>query len=339
MAKKKDRKAVEKRRAKSRQEKQKKRRLKFVQQRHSGESHDEDFLSDVVWEGSAPKGFRAVSISQALVEFGKPLMDRLGDDPEALNSALNISTAIWNFGFMLEERDEEGQKRALHSILENIESTLELDEHAAAELFKGMMERKEHLFPEDIQPGTPMRVFMRKEVSHVITPFDYEGLEYARDPIPPDEHDRNAIAKMEELDRYISDGAEYDEWEDLYLAMEEAVQDRFEKWLEEKNLAEWSRLFIDELEPFLDYIYRYQDDPVILRLVPPVDIEDFLFDYLLRKVVAEPHEYAGYPAMLKFFYEFLQEKGYIGKPESLSRIAAINEMEPDFIDELRVEFS
>ena len=74
----------------------------------------------------------------------------------------------------------------------------------------------------------------------------------------------------------------------------------------------------------------------MLRSVPPAYLEEFLFDYLLRKLIAEPHEYVTFPPTLKFFYRFLSEKGYLPGPESV--IQVIDALEADFIEVLRERF-
>jgi len=64
-------------------------------------------------------------------------------------------------------------------------------------------------------------------------------------------------------------------------------------------------------EIYLNYIYRYMhDDIVLLKDVPPIYFKEFFSDYVLRKVMAEPHEYVQLIPALKAFYTFLYEKGY-----------------------------
>ena len=71
--------------------------------------------------------------------------------------------------------------------------------------------------------------------------------------------------------------------------MQEVVQGRYEKWLNEKGLIEWNQIFASNLELFLIFIYRYMhDDLVILQSVPPEYFEEFFFDYRFRKLIAEP---------------------------------------------------
>jgi hypothetical protein len=340
VAKKKDKKPIEKRRAKSKQEKQKKRHLKVVNQRGRQESDIPFLPSATIADIQAPEGFRAVSMSQALVEFGKPLMDDAVDDVKALNEVFGIASAIWNYDIISVEDSAVGKLDELESgIISSMKVIFGIDDDEAVELFQKMIERKRHLFPEDVQPEYRLMTFMRKDLSHLIAPFNYDGLNYSTDPIPPDEHDQAAIGKIKRMDQYIADGTDYDRWEDFYFSMEEEVKDRYEKWLNEKDLAEWSQTFSSNLELFLNFIYRYMhDDLVILKSVQPEYFEEFFFDYLLRKLIAEPHDYVTYPPAVKFFYVFLNDKGYIGEGVGKGIFEIIDEMEPEFIGVLRERF-
>jgi hypothetical protein len=121
--------------------------------------------------------------------------------------------------------------------------------------------------------------------------------------------------------------------------MSEKVKVQYRKWLNKKGLTEFDQIFPSNLELWLDLIYRYMhDDLVLLKSVPHEYSEEFFFDFLLRKLVAEPHEYVLYPPALKFFYKFLREKGYIAESVSEDIIETIDKIEPQFIDLLRERF-
>jgi hypothetical protein len=336
VAKKKDNKATEKRRAKSKQEKQRKRHLKLIKEKRKEEADLHFTPPPHMADIEAPDGFRAVSMSQALVAFAKPLMKDVGGGVKELNEIFGISNLIWNYEILdREESNEAGDIKK--KIMAAMRGILGLRVAESEELLEKMLDRKRNLFPEDIQPRPSPIMFMRKELSHLIASFNYDGLIYSAEPIPPDEHDHAAIEKIKRMDQYIVEGAEYDEWEDFSFSMQEVVQGRYEKWLSEKGLTEWSQIFASNLELFFSFIYRYMhDDLVILKSVPPEYFEEFFFDFLLRKLIAEPHEYVLYPPTLKFFYRFLLEKGYM--PDSERTIGTIDALEPEFMDILRERF-
>ncbi len=119
--------------------------------------------------------------------------------------------------------------------------------------------------------------------------------------------------------------------------MEKDCAKRFEKWLIEKGMEEYSRKFPFYLNTYLNFIYRYiHDDLVTLKSVSPRYFEEFLFDHILRKVIVEPQEYSCWPPAMKLFYRFLYEKNYLDDPEPI--INQINKIEPRFIELLRKRF-
>jgi len=115
----------------------------------------------------APDGFRAVSVSQALMTFAKPLMDVAGDcDIKRLNEIFGISIFFWNYEIL----KREGSKQAgeiKKKIMAAMRGILGLRVAESEELLHKMLERKRHLFPEDIQPKHSPVMFMREELSHL----------------------------------------------------------------------------------------------------------------------------------------------------------------------------
>jgi len=338
MAKKKDKKATEKRRAKSKHEKEKKRHLKLVKEKQKSLPPPPSLMTRPSFaDMEAPDGFRTVSVSQALMEFGKPLMGDAEGSTKALNEVFEVVNGIWNYEIMLKDEATGKLEEMKDTMIRKMKSLLKIQNDEAEGLLQEMIDRKQHLFPDEIQPEIPTVMFMRKGLSHLIAPFNYTGMSFSEKTIPPDEHDKEVLKKIKKIDRHIIDGTDYDEWEEFYFSMEESVSDAFEKWLKEKGSTEQSQTFASNVELFLNFIYRYaHEDLVILDAVQPAYFEEFLFDYLLRKLIAEPHEYVTFPPTLKFFFRFLHEKGYLPNPEDV--IHVIDALEPEFIDVLRERF-
>lgn len=283
----------------------------------------------------APKGFRSVSISQALIEFGKPIM-KLAEEAglEDRNESLRMVMNIWNYALSLERGDvQEETKGAIAGILR---VKFDMTSPEANDFIDSMVDRKAYLFPSGLQPDNPRFMFIRKEGSHEIEKFDYEELSLSENPIPPDSKDKEVVDMIKKMDTYILNETEYDEWEDHFLEMSDKCEERYTNWLEEKGVS--SRYIINQfgfgLDPYLDFIYRYMHDSVItLKDVHSHILEEFLFDYLLRKVMAKPEEYPLCPPTLKGFYQFLEEKNYLKDAESFIKL--IDEIEPYFIDTLK----
>ena len=284
----------------------------------------------------APEGFRSISMSQAMMEYAKPLME-LVEDEEDLNTALQAAMVFWNYALIVErgERDDKLEKK----IRKTVKAEFGLNKDGADALVKKMVERYEYLFPQDVQPepGTPF-MFIRKEVRHLIRPFDYKKLELTDQIIPPDQNDTEVISRLRKLDRHIYDGADYGAYEELLISLKDEIEDRFEKWLAAKELKNGIKDFSSCLYIYFDFIYGYMhDEVVVFKSVPDQYFMEFFEDFLIRKLMADPEEYIYWPPALKLFYQFLYEKEYLDSPEAIIR--QIDAIEPYFIEVLRKQFS
>lgn len=317
-------KKIAKRRIKAGERKKKKRALRLVK------------LRPGMPEMEAPEGFRSIAMSQAIMEYAKPLMELL-EDKEDLNKALQATMMFWNYALSVEkgETDDKLEKK----ICKTLKAEFALDKDAAYAFIKKMIERYIYLFPSDIQPepGVPF-MFIRKEVRHLIRPFDYEKLVLSDKVIPPDQEDAKLISKLRKLDRHIYDGADYDAYEELLVSLKDEFEDRFGKWLKAKELKNDSKDFSSCLYIYFDFIYGYMhDEVVIFKAVPEQYFMEFFEDFLIRKLMADPEKYLYWPPSLKLFYQFLYEKEYLDNPETI--IHQIDTLEPYFIEVLKKQFS
>jgi len=285
----------------------------------------------------APEGFRSISMAQAIMEYAKPIMEYIEDAENGLDKAMQISTMLWNYTISAEKGNED--KKLEKEISKTLRKTLGMDKDEAQALFTKMVQRYRYLFPQNIQPepGLPF-MFIRKEVRHLIRPFDYKKLVLSKELIPPDKKDGDVIDKIRRLDTYISDGADYGKYENLFPSLKDECEDQFEKWLIAKGLRDDARDFSFCLSTYLDFIYGYlHDDVVILKLVPDIYFIEFFEDFLLRKMMVEPNEYVYWPPALKLLYQFLHEKGYLDNHEEI--MEKIDKIEPYFMEVLKKQFS
>jgi hypothetical protein len=326
-----DRKTTEKKRRKSQD---KKRQLKIADPKKASpiQFGPRRVMSDI----DAPEGFLAVSFGQASMEYMKPLLE-LSESKNivALNEVASLSMSLWNHAIDL-EKHQAGPSKEI-PIRNAIRSLFKIDDERAIDLFQEMIDRKAQLFPPEIQPKNLGVMFLRKEISHLIAPFNYRPLTPSPPPLPPDKADLAAVEMVVKMDQFIEDGTEYEEWEEHYFSMEDQCSERFKKWLKDKGLSEHAGHFAFYVEAYLNFIYRYMhEDLVLLNSVPPKCFEEFFFDYLLRKLMIAPHEYPECPAAVRFFYSFLNEKGYPLEIDSI--MGMIDEIEPCFIEALRKRF-
>lgn len=333
MADKKNKSKIAKKRAKKTAEKKKKRSLRLVKLRSGSEPQiiERSALPDM----GAPEGFRSISMSQAMMEYAKPLMKHVegGND---LNIAFQASTLFWNYSTTITRGQTDNKLEK--DLLKAVKSSFGMDKHEADGLIKMMVDRYNYLFPEDIQPTSAPFMFIRKEVRYLIKPFDYEKLTLSDEMIPPDREDMKIIARLEELDEQIYSECEYGEYEKLLFSLKDECEARFEKWLVAKGFKDDPQEFSFCLGIYFDFIYGYgHDEIVIFKSVPEEDFVEFFEDFLIRKMMAEPPDYIYWPPALKLFYQFLYEKKYLDKPKTF--IGVIDKIEPYFIEVLKKQFS
>ncbi|MBF0495007.1 MAG: hypothetical protein HQK58_00300 [Deltaproteobacteria bacterium] len=292
-----------------------------------------------------PEGFQEVGLMEAMTEFGKPIMDLIDpNDRKGMKKLFEVATAIWTYTILIEDPDEDEDELDAgvldpEPVIKIIKKQLKLDQNQATELFYMMLERKEYLFPSDIQPESGLALFLRNEGPSAITEFDYSRIEILDIPAAPPVPDANLASMMNQMDQYIYDQAEYDDWESDFFYMEKECTGIFSSWIEEIGLPEFYEEFAFYAQMFIEFVYQHEHpEVVVLKSVSPVNLEEFLFNYVLRKVMIEPDEYVNIPPALKLFYRFLYEKGYLDENQSNSIIKHIGDLEPGFIDALRKKF-
>ncbi len=304
------------------------------------QSENIPFLSNLLSPNiEPPDGFRAVSASQAIMEYASPLMEMVPEPEDIVeaNEILQIATTIWNY--TLNDTLKKKDKKSRADILALIHKELGLDLAKSNDFFSMMVERKHFLFPNDIQPkGSPV-MFIRKTVSYLINRFDYERLKLSTDIIYPNKLDLKIFKDLEKLDQRILKSATYDKYEKLFLKAQEECPERFYAWLGDKGLEENQDTFAYLSDVYITFIYGYShEEPVTLKSGPGKYFVEFMLEFLLRKAQMEPWEYTLCPAAMRLFYTFLHEKLYlVDYPKRM--IGLIDRLEPHFIDILKKRFS
>lgn len=328
---KKKKKLIEKRRIRTKVKKQKRAKSRLHRSKPDVQFIERSALSEM----DTPPGFRVISMNHAMMEYAKPLMDfvekGIVKDP---NDVLQLSVLLWNFSLSQEHHNFEKIKK---DVINQIGKILKIDSQESTEFFEMMIQRKDYLFPAGIQPDNPMIMFVRKEERYLIPEFNYDSLNISEESYIPDDDDEKLVQFINQIDKCIADGVDYDEWEDHYFLMEKKCRERFEKWLMIKGVKEYSEDFSFHLEVYLNFIYRYASGIVNLKTVSPFTIEEFFVDYVFRKVIMEPYNYIKWPPALKLLYHFLYEIGYLESPRKITKW--LDEIEPHFIEILRNRYS
>jgi hypothetical protein len=327
-----------KRRLKSKKKSKKRRKL---HQSHSGSEAPGPSIRyrPGISELGAPPGFRSVSMSQATMEYAKPLLELADSKGRDINEAVQTSIVLWNLAITMEEKKIDPQLEG--DILKTLGKSFKMEKEEAKRFMDMMVERKNYLFPPEMQPKDRLLpfMFMRKEVRYLISPFDYSKLKISEVKIPPDRQDEALIGQIRKLDQFMEAESDWEDVEDLSYKVQDAAENRFRNWLTLKGISEDAERFASCLSIFFDFVYGYMhDDVVLLKSVGWTYWKEFFEDYLVRKVIVEkPTEYMDWVPALKLFYRFLHEKGYLEDPTPM--FSLIDQVEPDFIDVLRKQFS
>src|SRR2546422_10361297 len=223
-------------------------------------------------EPEAPKGFRPVSTTQAMLEYAAPIMAYVDNGTVAdPNDALQVGLLLWNSTL---PEIPVAMRQARSEIVAHIETTLHMHRREAEAFYDEMIERKAYLFPNEIQPAGAMTMFMRKEVEYLITPFEESQLHLSDEIIPPNDDDDTFVKALEELDARIDFGEEYGDWESDFFEMKDLCCERYSHWLQAKGVPETLRdQFSACIEPYLNFIYQY--DAGDLLNVLSYTIEEF----------------------------------------------------------------
>lgn len=286
-----------------------------------------------------PDGFRVVNASQALWEFGIPVMEMAPslDDASKTNELFNVVTAIWNYS--LDDAPQQKQKISESDILALIQKQLGLNLIEARDVLSMMLERKHFLFPDKVQPKGSPRIFMRKTLCHLINRFNFENLEFIPEIIYPYKIDLKSFKDLERLDKYILRSADFSKYEKLFLKVQQELPERFYVWLGEKGLEEHRYTFAYLSDVYVNFIYGYShEEPVTLKSGPGKYLVEFMIDFLITKTSVEPWEYTLCPASMKLFYTFLFEKLYLIDFPTVM-IDMIDRIEPHLLEILRKTFS
>ncbi|MFA6413051.1 MAG: hypothetical protein WCW53_10185 [Syntrophales bacterium] len=292
-------------------------------------------------EMDAPKGFIAIPFSQAMMEFAKPLMEKGAPDIDGMSKVMELASSLWNLAMSKQKNDQKEYPQWLERATKGAKNILNLDGEERDRFIDDMIERHIHLFPEEMQPPPPsMFMYMRKDISYLIRPFDYGRIKFkVNEIIPPDEEDARMMSNIERLDDQIRKGSNYDSYEELAMSIEDECPLLFKNWLMAKGFEDDPNEYSHCLDIYLTFIYRYlHDDLVLLKSVPDQYIIEFFEDFLIRKVMCKPIDYLFWLPALKLFYRFLNEKGYMPMEDTTAILEKLDLIEPHFFEILQKRY-
>jgi hypothetical protein len=301
-----------------------------------------DGVAPLPGEIQPPPGFKLVSLTQAMVEYAWPLLQipyaediDEHEDIDESHDGMWIAVEIWNCSNS--GKSGKAARSAKNEIIDKIRKIKGISDQEADELFKKMLERKSFLFPEELQPeGLPFKV-MRKVISHLITPFDQGRLTLPAQPIPPDKEDKSFISNLKKLDSVYMRKADYGEYVNIFRYVSKNCNGLFGKWLMIKGVDEFREDLVWLPEIFCHFVYSgVGRDRFVIKSIRRPNLALFFLEFVLEEICVEPLFYTYFPASMKLFYRFLCEKKYLDDPAPI--MAAIDEIEPHYIERLRENF-
>ncbi|GAK49344.1 hypothetical protein U14_00566 [Candidatus Moduliflexus flocculans] len=280
-----------------------------------------------------PEGFRIVPFMDALMTMAEPLRELDRDESEkATERLMSVIRDIWNF--MLPNTPAH-QKKLADELVEQLCDTYHLDETDAEALLDEIVERKAYLLPDDIQPGDPRILFIRKERDVQIVAIADAQITFQQSALPATPEDGAMLQQLQRLDAMLADGEDFDRWESLYFEVERACGERYFEWLKAKGVQEeYNNAFPYCIEIFLNFVYRHNAGT--LEILQYHELEDFLLYHLVREVEIRPEDYVLWLPAIRFFYRFLGEKGYMREPQPM--IQMVNAIESNFLKFLENTF-
>lgn len=283
-----------------------------------------------------PDGFRAIPISQAMFKTSEIIAEYLELDTKNMNDldfTSQIGMSVWN---IIHSRIKESEKEKLKvEAINLLIEELDISNKIASHEFDEIKERVRYMFPEEIQPDNSVNIFIRKEISYLIVPFNLSD-ELKSTVVKPTKEDKDLFVKLQELDDCIILEKEYDEWEDLSLETEDKLRSCFQKWLKKSGAKKNLNDIAHFAGFFMSFIYRYgRDEKTVFKNVDIDILEEFFFGFVLRKIMLEPNEYPIFIPLVKLLYKYFEENNYCDAEEIE---IMVDDMEPDFMAMLRVEF-
>jgi len=271
------------------------------------------------------------------MEYSDPIVATVTDrtDMVKVNEIFSVAAAIWDYAS--ESKSRQMNKKSKTEILALIEHRLGFYLDQANNFFSMMVERKNFLFPSEIQPLDESIMFMRKSADNLINEFEYEPV--SCEIIPPNADDSMVIANIKRLDRYISKSRDYNEYRTLLMETQNACMKTFDMWLTDKGVQEDKDTYASLSNVYLTFIYGCDHkEPITVKNVYEEYIVEFMMDFILNRTTMEPLEYTLVPAAMMLFHIYLYEKGYLDEPPD-GIVDFMDELESEFIAVLMKRFS
>ncbi len=246
-------------------------------------------------------GFRVVGPAQAMMDWGKPILERFADSEEGMNEAMSFLQMCWNIAVMDDGADKERAKR---------DFVRHLGRNDLAGQVDYLLKRHKLMFPTLNQEKS---FYLRERVIDELTEkdrkyFDEQAVKLSEEVFGPGLLDRKISQRLAEVDESVlSREAGGSSYEKRFARLADDLIDRFDDWCRKKGAnEEQAGHFSFAANRFLDFLYRYVGRP--LSTADGSAFKEFMTIFWIRKTFAEAEGLTAMPMGLHLFYRFLREK-------------------------------
>lgn len=291
----------------SKMKKRKKPSQKLMAKKMRKQSKKSSFQRPSMLDSTRPPvvedGFRIVGPSQAMLDFGKPIVEVFkNEDPEVFNLALQFVQFCWNLAVTEDDQITKQMMKEFQPLSKDKDIKILID---------SMIERHHLMFPTIKQDkGFHIRERVIDEPEPVDEAyFDESSVIISAEIIPANDKDRTLFEKLTLLEDSIrTDNEDY--FEKHFENVQDRLIDRFEDWCHQKGATEEQiEHFCFAVNRYIDFLYGYQG--VTLGKANDSIFDRFMTEFWIRKTWAEAESITAMPMALKLFYQFLKEKEFI----------------------------
>lgn len=285
---------------------------------------------------NALQGYDNIPRGQAILTASRFALDLLGKDQrQSQDLALCDQLGDLSLAYILSE-DEQDQEQAEKQAVALLQSELDFTAENAGNTFKTLCDKLQQAYPPEVQAQNSPELFLREDSIHELAPLHFGRFALDKGLHAISEDDIELRGHLEVIDQKIEQGADFSEYGSILNQVEALLEIGLEEWLLNKKLPGKFFFLAGNAAFFGQYIYHKKaEKKLTFKNAGKEEIKDFLYNFLLNHMQAQPHDYATWPAGVKLLYTYLDEIKYC---DGASHLQTIEELEGDYVDFLRQKF-
>ncbi len=288
----------------------------------------------------APEGFRAAGMSQALMEYIQPLLDRAEESVD-MNQLMSLGTMVYNLA-QARERGETPDNPP-ENVLLRLGGILGLGARDSSNLLQEMIQRKQYLIPEELQTNLSGNIMFVRKTQSLEIPEPYPD-DLVPDPVVPEQSQdvTELLSCLDRLEACREEKKEPSDWEESLRNAQDLAGDCFAEWLsacgKEGDISTLRQFIVMYIE--FAYCYQPPDEADLGLDVSFIWLKNFFFRHLPPKIYLEdPTELAYAPAAISLFHSYLYLIGWLKEERAQIKAGEILDLQRRFWDMLRKRYS